>query len=68
MTYNSNHIEGSKLSEDQTRHIFETKSFFAGDERELINVDDVVETINHFRCIDYVIDNNILTINLKALL
>lgn len=57
MTYNSNHIEGSKLTEDQTRQIFETKTILVRDENESINVDDVVETINHFRCIDYVIDN-----------
>ena len=48
MTYNSNHIEGSKLSEDQTRLIFETNT---------IDVDDIIETVNHFRAIDYVIDH-----------
>ena len=53
MTYNSNHIEGSKLNEEQTRLIFET-STVAGD--EAIPVDDVIETVNHFRAIDYVID------------
>ena len=57
MTYNSNHIEGSKLTEDQTRQIFETKTILVGAKNESINIDDVVETINHFRCIDYVIDN-----------
>ena len=54
LTYNSNHIEGSKLTEDQTRRIFETNTIGAVDE---MNVDDIVETVNHFRCIDYVIDN-----------
>lgn len=54
MTYNSNHIEGSKLSEDQTRLIFETKTL---DAKEGIPVDDIIETVNHFRAIDYVIDN-----------
>jgi hypothetical protein len=54
-TYNSNHIEGSKLTEDQTRRIFETNTIGADDAS--VNVDDVVETTNHFRCIDYVIDN-----------
>ena len=54
MTYNSNHIEGSKLSEDQTRLIFETNTINVGDE---ILVDDVLETVHHFRAIDYVIDN-----------
>ena len=53
MTYNSNHIEGSKLSEDQTRSIFETNTIDLGDE---IPVDDILETIHHFRAIDYVID------------
>lgn len=53
MTYHSNHIEGSKLSEDQTRLIFETNTLYAGDG---IPVDDVLETVHHFRAIDYVID------------
>ena len=53
MTYNSNHIEGSKLSEDQTRLIFETRTIHAGDG---IPVDDIIEAVNHFRAIDYVID------------
>ncbi|SHM91340.1 Fic family protein [Ruminococcus flavefaciens] len=55
LTYNSNHIEGSKLTHDQTRYIFETNTL--GFENEAVNVDDVVETVNHFRCIDYVIEN-----------
>ena len=55
MTYNSNHIEGSKLSIDQTRFIFETKTI--GITNEVISVDDIIETSNHFRCIDFVIDN-----------
>ena len=53
MTYNSNHIEGSKLSEDQTRLIFETNTLDAADG---IPVDDVLDTVHHFRAIDYVID------------
>lgn len=53
MTYNSNHIEGSKLSEDQTRLIFETNTIDGG---KGIPVDDIIETVNHFRAIDYVID------------
>lgn len=53
MTYNSNHIEGIKLSEDQTRMIFETNTIDAG---ESASVDDVIETVNHFRAIDYCID------------
>ena len=55
MTYNSNHIEGSRLTHDQTRLIFETNTI--GVEGEAVNVDDVVETANHFRCIDLVIEN-----------
>jgi Fic family protein len=53
MTYNSNHIEGSKLTHDETRYIFETKTI---NSKNTINVNDVIETINHFRCIDLVID------------
>lgn len=55
LTYNSNHIEGSKLTHEQTRYIFETNTI--GVTNEAINVDDIVETVNHFRCIDYVIDH-----------
>ena len=53
MTYNSNHIEGSRLSEDQTRMIFETNTV---DVAGGVPVDDIIETVNHFRAIDYVID------------
>lgn len=53
MTYNSNHMEGSKLSEDQTRLIFETNTINMGDG---IPVDDILETVHHFRAIDYCID------------
>lgn len=61
LTYNSNHIEGSGLTHDQTRYIFETNTI--GVTEEKINVDDIVETTNHFRCIDLVIDqaNYVLT-------
>ena len=55
LTYNSNHIEGSRLTHDQTRYIFETNTI--GVENEVLNVDDVIETANHFRCIDMIIDN-----------
>ena len=55
LTYNSNHIEGSRLTHDQTRYIFETNTI--GGEKEVLNVDDVIETVNHFRCIDMIIDN-----------
>lgn len=53
MTYNSNHIEGSTLSEDQTRRIFETNTI---DNQDNLSVDDIIETTNHFRAIDYCID------------
>ena len=55
LTYNSNHIEGSRLTHDQTRSIFETNTI--GAENEVLNVDDVIETANHFCCIDLIIDN-----------
>ncbi len=55
LTYNSNHIEGSTLTHDQTRYIFETNTI--GVESGALNVDDVVETANHFKCVDYIIDN-----------
>lgn len=54
LTYNSNHIEGSRLTHDQTRYIFETATVGISD--EAISVDDIVETSNHFRCIDFIID------------
>ena len=54
LTYNSNHIEGSRLTHDQTRYIYETNTIGLTD--EVINVDDIVETANHFRCIDLIID------------
>lgn len=54
LTYNSNHMEGSTLSEEQTRYIFETKT--VGQLAQSVKVDDVIETQNHFRCIDYVIE------------
>ena len=54
-TYNSNHIEGSRLTHDQTRYIFDTNTI--GVENEVLNVDDVIETANHFRCIDMIIDH-----------
>ena len=55
LTYNSNHMEGSRLTHDQTRYIFETNTI--GVENEVLNVDDVIETANHFRCIDMIIDH-----------
>lgn len=55
LTYNSNHIEGSRLTHDQTRYIFETNTI--GTESGAVRVDDIVETANHFKCIDLVIEN-----------
>lgn len=55
LTYNSNHIEGSRLSHEQTRFIFETNTIGVAD--GVVNVDDVIETVNHFRCIDYIIEH-----------
>ena len=54
LTYNSNHIEGSRLTHDQTRYIFETNTIGSSD---ALLVDDIVETANHFKCIDMIIDN-----------
>ena len=63
LTYNSNHIEGSRLTHDQTRYIFETNTI--GVEKEALNVDDVIETVNHFRCIDMIIDHARATLTEK---
>lgn len=54
LTYNSNHIEGSRLTHDQTRYIYETNTI--GMDKGTVNVDDIVETVNHFKCIDLCID------------
>ena len=61
LTYNSNHIEGSRLTHDQTRYIFETNTI--GVENEVLHVDDVIETSNHFRCIDLIIDHAASTLS-----
>lgn len=53
LTYNSNHIEGNRLSHDQTRYIFETNTIGILDES--VNVDDILETVNHFQCVDRII-------------
>ena len=65
LTYNSNHIEGSRLTHDQTRYIFETNTI--GFENEAVNVDDVIEASNHFRCIDLVIDQAGATLTEKLI-
>lgn len=54
LTYNSNHIEGSRLTHDQTRYIYETNTIGVTD--QTVRVDDIIETANHFRCIDYIIE------------
>ena len=55
-SYNSNHIEGSKLTEDETRYIYETNSFI-GDKEKIVSIDDINETVNHFKCFDYILEN-----------
>ncbi len=68
LTYNSNHIEGSRLTHDQTRYIFETNTI--GISNEAINIDDIIETTNHFRAIDYIIketDNKLTEAYIKHL-
>lgn len=55
LTYNSNHIEGSRLTHDQTRFIYETNTI-GMEKTSVLNVDDIVETANHFKCIDMIID------------
>ncbi len=57
LTYNSNHMEGSRLTHDQTRYIYETNTIGMADNGTM-NVDDIIETANHFRCIDMIIDNS----------
>lgn len=65
LTYNSNRMEGSRLTHDQTRYIFETNTI--GVENEVLNVDDVIETANHFRCIDMIIDDACMVLTEKLL-
>lgn len=54
LSYNSNHMEGSRLTEDQTRYIYETNTI--GVEKESVSIDDIIETVNHFQCFDYILD------------
>jgi Fic family protein len=56
LAYNSNRIEGSRLSEEQTRYIFETNTLHLENDDTAVNVDDIVETINHFVCFDYMLE------------
>ena len=55
LTYNTNRIEGSKLSEQQTRYIYETNTFFSKNNETATNIDDIIESINHFSCFDYIL-------------
>ncbi|WP_127844652.1 Fic family protein [Psychroflexus aestuariivivens] len=55
LTYNTNRIEGSKLSEEQTRYIYETNTLFTEKETNTTNIDDIIETVNHFQCFDYML-------------
>ena len=54
LAYNSNRIEGSRLSEDQTRYIYETNTVNMEPD-EAVNIDDIIETVNHFSCFDYML-------------
>jgi len=56
LAYNTNRIEGSKLSEEQTRYIYETNTIFIENGETTANVDDIIETVNHFSCFDYMLD------------
>lgn len=55
LAYNSNHMEGSRLTEEQTRYIYETNT--VGLDKEPANIDDIIETVNHFQCFDYMLDH-----------
>ncbi len=56
LAYNTNRIEGSKLSEEQTRYIYETNTLFTPKGEDTANIDDIIETVNHFSCFDYMLD------------
>ena len=65
LAYNSNRIEGSMLTHEQTRYIFETNTIGIAD--SAVNVDDIIETVNHFRCFDFIIDNALSSLNQKSI-
>lgn len=65
LTYNSNRIEGSMLTHEQTRYIFETNTIGIAD--SAVNIDDIIETVNHFRCFDFIIDNALSSLNQKSI-
>jgi len=54
-SYNTNRIEGSKLSEEQTRYIYETNTLAVKNAETTVNIDDILETVNHFSCFDYML-------------
>ena len=54
--YNTNHIEGSTLTEEQTRYIYETNTLILEDGNKGTKVDDIIETSNHFKLVDYILD------------
>ncbi len=56
LTFNTNRIEGSKLSEEQTRYIYETNTIFIENGESTASVDDIIEAVNHFSCFDYMLD------------
>ena len=56
LAYNTNRIEGSRLSEEQTRYIYETNTVFLEEGEKTANVDDIIETVNHFSCFEYMLD------------
>ena len=67
--YNSNHIEGSRLTHEQTRYIFETNTIglSANKSEEIIRINDIIETVNHFKCFDYIIDTNNIPLSVQYL-
>lgn len=66
LCYNSNRIEGSRLSEDQTRYILETNTFLP-EKDKVIHLDDIIETVNHFKCFDYMLETADLKLNEKMI-
>lgn len=56
LAFNSNRIEGSRLSEEQTRYIYETNTLHLENGDSTANVNDIIETVNHFLCFDYMLD------------
>ena len=55
--YNTNHIEGSTLTEEQTRYIYETNTLLVDSSNQAVKVDDIIEMTNHFKLVDYMLDH-----------